>query len=246
MSLGHGAGIVRSGLISQIDFANEKSGSGNTKTNLVSGAESFTGQNSPVFADGMFQANGLNPGSFMSEGSSGSYGAGTGGLGNHSTGSFTYQFLVRPKTTISLEPQNYTRFFEQSGWPETYVIAGIEDNAGNPRYVFYGKELDQNRVFSIRTANNSVVLNEWVLITCVCDRDVNLAKIYLNNTLSVSGSNGNLSAITTNIGNDDPIFFPSSYAEMEVDYSCFLIYNRALTDSDIEQNFNALRGRYGI
>lgn len=245
MSLGHGAGIVRDGLTSQIDFANSKIGSGNTKTNLVAGASDFVGQNSAVFANGMFQANGLNPGSFMSEGSSGTYGGGTGGLGNHGTNSFTYQFLVRPKTSISLEPQNYTRFFEQSGWPETYVIAGIEDNNGNPRYTFYGKELNENRFWGVQTPDNSVVLNEWIFITCVCDRSANLARIYLNDTLSVSGSNSSLSQIT-NIGNDDPIFFPSSYAEMEADYSCFLIYNRALSDAEVSQNFAALRGRFGI
>ena len=51
MGIVYNTSIVRNGLISQIDFANTKMGDTNTKTNLVSGANNFVGQNSPVIAD---------------------------------------------------------------------------------------------------------------------------------------------------------------------------------------------------
>jgi hypothetical protein len=34
--------------------------------------------------------------------------------------------------------------------------------------------------------------------------------------------------------------------DMNMSLSCVQLYNRVLTDIEIQQNFNALRGRYGI
>jgi hypothetical protein len=36
------------------------------------------------------------------------------------------------------------------------------------------------------------------------------------------------------------------YYRMQGDLSIASVYNRALTDNEVLQNFNALRGRYGV
>jgi len=51
-----------------------------------------------------------------------------------------------------------------------------------------------------------------------------------------------ISAGTLRIGARNDAFA----AHFEGDISCVLVYEKVLTDSEIKQNFNALRGRYGI
>jgi hypothetical protein len=48
--------------------------------------------------------------------------------------------------------------------------------------------------------------------------------------------------------NTDPLHIGhrGSYRSLNMEISNFMLYNRSLTDAEIRQNFNALRGRYGI
>ena len=68
---------------------------------------------------------------------------------------------------------------------------------------------------------------------------------YLNGALLGSNTNSNQNTVTSagalNIGRNDSagLYFNGSIYQV-------LIYNRALTATEITQNFNALRGRYGI
>jgi uncharacterized protein YjhX (UPF0386 family) len=82
---------------------------------------------------------------------------------------------------------------------------------------------------------------------CVMTYDGTTAKVYIDNNLEGSlntGLSGNLRATTTtnlNIGRwrGDPTFQDGSVGPVK-------LYNRVLNEGEIQQNFNALRGRYGI
>lgn len=237
MGIVYNTSIVRNGLISQIDFANSKMGDTNTKTNLVSGANNFVGQNSPVIADGVFQANGLNPGSTFLESVVGT------GLGNHGSDSFTYQFLINPKASTSINSAFEARIYEQTGWPDTYHIFRITHNSGNSYYEILLDDLSDSTPNLVHTTSTSTVtLNQWVFLTAMVDRDAGYMRIYINDTKYESAKTFG----SAEYGNNDPLQFPSGYAEIEADYSCVLIYNKALSDAEVNQNYNALRGRYGI
>jgi hypothetical protein len=87
-------------------------------------------------------------------------------------------------------------------------------------------------------------LNQWYFVCCTNDL-LPTFKIYingnLNNTNVLSGTlstNGNQNWIGTYAGGGT---YP-----MEGKISNVQIYNRALSQAEITQNFNALRGRYGI
>lgn len=238
MSLGHGPSIIRTGLIFQVDFANVKSysGSGYTVTNL-NGTGNFTFAGSatvPSSANGITNFDGLNPGLYMFETSS---------LASHGTNSFTYQFLVRPKKSTSFDDPNAARIFEHAGFPVTYNILQIVNNSGNRYAQFFGSEPGPTYLgFSVNSPGNTITLNQWYLFTCILDRATSKSILYINTTRYESTFNAALGLI----GNSSQLRIPSSYAEMEMDLSCAMSYSRALSDAEVKQNFEALRGRVGL
>lgn len=238
MAVFSGPSIIRTGLIFQLDFPNIKSypGSGTTATNL-NGTGNFTFAGSatvPSATNGITNFDGLNPGLYMYETSS---------LASHGTNSFTYQFLVRPKKSTSLDDPNSARIFEHSGFPITYNILQIANNSGNRYAQFFGSDPGPSYLgFSVSSPGNTISLNQWYLFTCILDRSTSKSILYINTTRYESTFNAALGLI----GNSSQFRIPSSYAEMEMDLSCAMSYSRVLSDAEVKQNFEALRGRVGI
>jgi hypothetical protein len=95
--------------------------------------------------------------------------------------------------------------------------------------------------FSSDTSAGTATLNGWNNITYTYVRSSGLASIYKNGVLQGSGTIGSFIG-TTNIlisrwGTER--YFSGSAGN-------YKIYNRALTATEIQQNFNAQRGRFGI
>ena len=76
-------------------------------------------------------------------------------------------------------------------------------------------------------------------------------------TAQFDGTNRRVWANTTNVGSDTPVGNNVTSTTIQVgktvdteyfqgDIAIAQIYNRALTPSEIQQNFNATRGRYGL
>jgi FixJ family two-component response regulator len=66
--------------------------------------------------------------------------------------------------------------------------------------------------------------------------------IYINGVLGESiASNVNVSTNTVNLGR-----YQGSTRQLNGNVAQTLIYNRVLTAQEIQQNFNATRGRFGI
>lgn len=236
MGIAYNTSIVRSQMHLHLDFSNVKSypGSGTTVTNLKQ-IGSFTLNNSPVFSNGIMSFDGLNGGSHMSE-------AGGAGLGSHGTSSFTYQFLINPKSSTSVDDPNTARIYEQTGWPTTYHLLQIVHNGGNSYFNFTGRDTTQSVLFNAFTPGGTAILNKWYLITASLDRSTNFANIYINTTKYQTS----FSATLGTIGNASALRMPPTFSEMQADFSCVLGYQRALTDAEVRQNFEALRGRVGI
>ena len=83
-----------------------------------------------------------------------------------------------------------------------------------------------------------------VLYTIVKDGTNSSKKIYVNTTLEATGT------CTANLLTDNPIIriggntLDSKYYDGNI--AQVSIYNRALSAAEIQQNFNALRSRYGL
>ena len=89
--------------------------------------------------------------------------------------------------------------------------------------------------------------NAWHHI--VCTRTSATAAIYINGVLTATGGGGGSwtgnniwSAMDGLIGNNPNNIYYWANGSISV----AKIYNRALSATEIQQNFNAVRGRYGI
>jgi hypothetical protein len=97
---------------------------------------------------------------------------------------------------------------------------------------------------AVLSSSTNVIYGSWTQLTLV--RSSGVLYFYLNGTLDgtpvnmSSSLNGNGSLITIGKANDGSSAFTNGYI------SDFKIYNRALSASEVQQNFNAIRGRFGI
>jgi hypothetical protein len=233
MSLGHGASIVLSNLNFVYDYSNIKSypGSGATLFNLIRGNNATLNGGYTYDATGKYVSFSGAQGAFAQEQ--------TGGLGNHGTSSFTYQFLVRPKTSTSVDDATSARIYEQTGYPTSWHILSVVHNSNVPYFNFGGYSTGATS-FGVNSATG-IALNQWYFLTCVVDRANNKVQLYVNSTLYESNV-----TISGNVGTASDLRFPSSYAEISADYSIILSYTKALTANEVLQNYNAVKGRYGI
>jgi hypothetical protein len=98
-----------------------------------------------------------------------------------------------------------------------------------------------SNAFNLQSASNAVPVNQWFYWTFT--RDTGIGKLFVNTIVVASGSVTNDYTLTQIGIGDFPISGSEPWSGRIPQVS---IYNRALTASEIQQNFNALRSRYGI
>ena len=87
----------------------------------------------------------------------------------------------------------------------------------------------------------SVYRNQWVYVTLVKPSGTTIASYYVNGAFASNGG------VSYSVPASTPTWFNRSAGQTWIgNCSNISIYNRALSAQEIQQNFNALRGRYGI
>ena len=105
--------------------------------------------------------------------------------------------------------------------------------------------------YIIRTSGASVNNGTWKMITVVADRTLANVSIYINGALqtlttwlTATASLATVGNITNSqilcIGNESDFNVPANAA-----FSAVQLYNKALTVSEVLQNYNAIKSRYG-
>ena len=225
MSLGHGAGIVRSGLVLYLDAANKKSypGTGTVWTDLSDNGNNGTLVNSVGY-------NSANKGTMIFDGTNDYINTGyfvpninyTITTYFNFTGSLTSQFNRGVFSTFSVGNYNGI-YFGTSGQLSTVSSNMWIWTNGNQRY-------DIPYLFET---------NRWYQVAFVVT--TNTINIYINSTLLSQVNTTTTHSDVLNIGRTR---FDSNYWVGNI--SQVSIYNRALTATEIRQNFNTHRGRYDI
>jgi len=103
---------------------------------------------------------------------------------------------------------------------------------------------DASTQYVMTTANNAVSASTWYNIVVVLNPSNDVHKIYLNNVLVAkynSSVANNLSTITADLN----IGAASDSSTMDGKFAQFLAYTKALTDAEVQQNWNAFKGRFG-
>ena len=227
MAVGYNPRIVTDGLVLALDAANTKSygGSGTTWTDLsgngtdgtISGATHTSG------TDGYFDFDGTND-----------YVDTTSGWTNFGTDPFTIEVWYRPHTNDS---EFETLVGNASGGAGTFQLD--YNGSNNLRFTVStnpGEYVDSSISLSVGVWKQVVIVREGT--------GTNQFKIYSNGDLNTTGTlNVNLNgSAQLRIGrNRGGVYYYDGEISNVKAYK-----GKALTATEVAQNFNALRGRYGI
>lgn len=227
MALTHSPLIVTNGLVLCLDAGNTKSypGSGTTWTDLSGSGFNGTLTNGPTFSS-------TNGGSIVFDGTN-DYATLSGNAFALGTNDFTVELWLY-WTAI---PSGDTIFI--GGLSTGASQIGIQNFASNITLVKQGGATSV--VFG---SKNQLVINTWNNL--VIRRSGTTHTCFINGTVDSSGDK-TLSAdwgtpTTCYIGAQDP--GASNFLNGRI--SVARVYNRALSAAEIEQNFDTLRGRFGV
>jgi hypothetical protein len=111
----------------------------------------------------------------------------------------------------------------------------IVERAQRVHFGFYSNDLASDQVLNANT---------WYNIVCRFAYGTKQKRIFLNGVQLTLGGTTGYSGVSndTRIGN---VTYSAS-GDMDGFLSNIMFYNKVLTESEIQQNFNALRGRFGI
>lgn len=232
MGIAYNPKIVTDGLVVLLDAANPKSysGSGTTWFDLSGNGNNGTLTNGPTFST-------QNNGSILFDGMDDFTNIVNSNVGNFGTSNFSIS--VWGKATLSsvgsrgLISKYNPHSSNGTGWflffRDGQVWARITQDLSAP--------LEMSQI----TAN--VLGNLWY--NFVITRNQNNFSLYSNGNLLQANTTTNI----INCSSTGPLRIGSGYSSgYYYSGNCSLakIYNRALTIQEIQQNFNALRGRYGL
>jgi hypothetical protein len=221
---GKTTGVVTDGLVLALDAANTFSypGSGTTWTDL-----SVNGNNGTL-VNGVGY-NGSNGGSLSFDGVDDYISTPVAGTFSQITFEFMGFFDDPTLNTLSREESAF------GDWTNNRVHFGTRWTGSSA-----GMHFNVNGTWNTTPTTN--LIYGWNHYLLIYDTVNNLKRVYLNNILSSSvGTNGNMVignfriGVATNLNK----YYRGNIAN-------FKIYNKALTAAEISQNFNALRGRFGI
>ena len=226
MGLGHSPSVVTSGLVLALDAGNTKSypGSGTTWTDLSGNGNTGTLQNSPTYSS-------ANSGYFTLNGST-QYATGTNASSVQITGNLTlsawvvlgdsgYQGII---SKMISSPYNGYGLVKASGYFAFWTASG---NA----YTYTYSDITY-------TSNNN-----WFHVVGVRTAGVN--RIFINGVRQIDSQSPSLS------DSGAAFVIGRYYSDVNNFYAggkiaLASVYNTALTDAEVLQNFNALRGRFGL
>lgn len=235
MSSAGGPQLITDGLVLCLDAANAKSypGSGATwrdlrnygNFTLNAGYTYSTANNGYIAFDG-------NNGSWSSDSNT----ART-VFANSSFSLVTFIYLT---DTASLDAPTFARICEKNGYPNSYYLMQVSSTGS---FNFQGYDNSATPKSWTFNAASNLLSNTWYMLTSTIDRTNNTANNYINNSLSAFI---NLPVGFAAISPAGGFFIPSTYAEIGARYGNFLIYNKALSNNEIKQNYNAFKGRYNL
>ena len=218
MAFNYSPKIITDGLVLYLDAANTRSypGSGTVWSDLSRGGNNGTLTNGPTFNSG-------NGGSIVFDGSNDYILLPNGILSG--TGNFTVNQWIKSNST------NYGTTFGNFPSGNLQIIYGIN---------YIGMYLDNSTAYV--SSPNSIYTQNIIMITAL--RSGTTTYFYINGILQKTGSSsstiGNTNStfrIGTNTINSEA--FPGNIYNTQ-------IYNRALSAQEIQQNYNATKGRYGL
>lgn len=231
MTVEAGPNIVNDGLILSLDAANSKSypGSGTAWTDLSGNGNNGTLTNGPTFSS-------LNNGSIIFDGTNDYINCGN--ILNFTTESFSFNiFFYLTSTTTNSVGQGPILFYKGPYQANGYYIQLSQTSPA--RAAFY---TNQSGVIQTTLSSLSLIIGGWNCLSVV--RNGSSVKIYINGIDATSSAATHINP--TSSSNNFQLAGYSNAIFANIRIASFQAYNKSLTAEEVSQNFNALRGRYGI
>jgi hypothetical protein len=229
MSLGHGSKIVREGLVLHLDAANVKSypGTGTVWTDLANKTSTAL-TNGVTYSNNTFGFDGIDD--YVDCGSASFLNGTLTGL----TVSVWYKTNGLGTAILAENGSNFKT--------NTFYIG--QENSLNLSFLVANDSGGYQRIYGTSSYN----INTWYNFVGVWSSGSSLLA-YLNGqdtSQSLLNPFGNIASVRTGDTNLWIGRRPGGSIPLYGNLSHCSIYNRALTSAEVNQNFNALRGRYGI
>jgi hypothetical protein len=232
MGVSAGPDAIDNGLVLALDAADTNSypGSGSTWTDLSGNGNDGTLTNGPTYSSD-------NSGYFSFDGVDDNI-------------SIAYDASLKPTTAISMEAFCY---IQNNGTSWASLIQYPQDSSTHTSpffdwaiYFNMSSRYLHTRIDgeAASSPNNVWNFNEWVHVAITFENQS--VKYYVNGN-NVGSSSVTKTSITYDA--DNPVYIgknASGGEPFEGRLSNIKVYNKALTASEVKQNFNALRGRFGI
>jgi hypothetical protein len=226
MGYTHSPQIVLDGLVLSLDGANPKSypGSGPTWNDLSGNGNGGTLVNGPTFSDD-------NKGSLIFD-----------GVDDYATAGnfFTYQaFTINLWIKPGSSQTTYADIIDNNHrGDQNWVCQQNISNLNQYSFVVFGAAGQVSE-----TGNFTLTSNTWVNLTFTYDGDK--VRGYNNGTLFATGA-----SLGTTINYNAQSLFLGGWGNggrnWNGQYSFFQSYNRVLSAAEITQNYDAIKGRYGL
>jgi hypothetical protein len=226
MALGHGASIVRNGLVLHLDAANKKSypATGTTWTDLSGNGRNGTLTNTPTYSS-------LNSGAIVFDG--------------------TNEYVdISGSTTLT--EATFSVWLKRNG--DQIGFAGILSNRSTSvtGLNFYSTTnkigYHWNGTTSSYLFDSGLTIPDGAWCMAVVTVTSTTATLYLCQSAGITTATNTVSHASTTLDSVklawDAIGPTNRFMNGSISQAS--LYNRALTAAEVSQNFNALRGRYGI
>ena len=236
MGLFHSASVVRSGLVLHLDAANPKSypGSGTTWNDLSGNNNHFNWVSTPTF--------GTDDTNYFNTLGNRCTGPASNSLGINNTSGYTI-FLICKQITLA-GSQAFKFYKNNSSAANGRGIAAHATWSDNTVYFDQGGCCNLDTRTSV-ASGGSQTWNIWVFRRLTGSSTRHIIK---NGTIlatnSADAATIDLDSRGIDLGSSDEYGGNSSVWNAKL--GGFQVYNRGLTDLEIQQNYEALRGRYGI
>jgi len=221
--------IITNGLVLNLDAGNVSSypGSGTTWTDLSGNGNNGTLTNGPTFDSG-------NGGAIVTDGTDDYI---TLGSSFAATGQGTISFWIKLTNTIE------TGYLgNQRPWGKN---ANFECRWGGNAVSEDNRKLnvDINGTQNLISIQNTWLNSVWYNIAVTYNQGTNSSVLYIQGVQNVTGTSGNPSVLT---GNFNIMATNNATGFVNGRIASFLVYGRALNETEILQNYNATKGRFGL
>lgn len=237
MGLSHSPKIATNGLVCYLDANNTKSYSGNGTTwkDLSGNNRDFTWVSTPTFTnDTQKYFNTLN---------NRCVGPASNSFGITNTSGYTIVLLVRQNSLVSASAFKFYK--DGAASAGRGIFSHMTWSDGN---IYFDQGGCCNADTRTSVSAGSDTTTTWGIYSLTRQSNGSTRKIYKNSTLLTTNTNTaadiSLNATAVDLGSSDEYGGNSSVWNARL--GGFIVYNRELSETEIQQNFNALRGRFGL